>query len=70
MATEIKTIDGIKVLARIKQGWRSKPIDADRLIFIHPDYEPRVVELSSIKEGDTLPRDTDEVISFPPSLTD
>lgn len=67
--TEIKTIDGITVLAKVKKGWRTKALDKDRLLLTHPDNYPRVVELASIQEGDTLPRDTDMMVGSPPGLT-
>lgn len=66
--TEIKNIDGIKIIATIKKGWRSKPLDKDRLLLTHPDHFPRVVELSTIVEGDKLPRDTDMMVGSPPGI--
>lgn len=66
--TAVKTIDGITLLAEVKEGWRCTPVDKDRLVFVHPDFPPKMVELSSINEGDELPRDTDETVLPPPQL--
>lgn len=66
--SEIKNIDDVQIPAIVKEGWRSRALDADRLIFVHPDHAPRVVEIASIKPGDTLPRNTDEEFSFPPAI--
>lgn len=69
MTDEIKTIGGIAATVRVKTGWRLKALGKDRLVFTHPEHEPRVVELASINEGEELPRDDDMVIGYPPGLT-
>lgn len=63
-----QVLTGYKHLATIKPGWRFNDMGDGRLMFTHPDNAPMIVSLSSINEGDELPRDTDEALSFPPTV--
>lgn len=54
---------GITIVATISDGWRTRFVD-DRLILVHATEQPRIVPISSIVEGDILPRETDEVMDF------
>lgn len=62
-------ISGFRIMATIAEGWRTTFIDQDRLMLVHPDFPPRIVEMRSIKEGDVLPREDDTVVAPPPGLT-
>lgn len=64
--SEIKNVENVQIDALIKDGWRSRALDADRLIFVHPGYPSRMVEIASITSGDELPRDTDAILEGPP----
>lgn len=63
-----QVLTGYKVTATIKPGWRYTGMGDGRLMFVHPDHAPMIVDLNSIEEGDELPRDTDEALSFPPTV--
>lgn len=51
-----------KIIATIAEGWRAKFLDQERVMLIHPDHQPRIVQMKTIVEGDILPRDTDEAL--------
>lgn len=55
-------------LATIKDGWTARLQREGYIILAHPDHPPRIVELASVREGDELPRDTDEAFEFPPAV--
>lgn len=61
-------INGFKIFATIADGWRCTFIDQDRMYMVHPDHQPVIVEMRSIQEGDILPRETDERVTFAPQL--
>lgn len=54
--------------ANIADGWRTRFLPGGRMVMVHPDHMPRIVDLKTVKSGETLPRDVDEELSFPPSL--
>ena len=64
----IKTRAGITIVATLKEGWRGKFKAPGELILIHPEHHPRRVDLATIREGDLLPRDTDEALGFSPTI--
>lgn len=55
-------------MAAIKEGWNGRLFKPGYIILTHRDHPARVVELASIREGDELPRDTDEALAFPPAV--
>lgn len=61
-------IEGARYLATIKPGWRTLMNKQGRLYLVHPDQGTRIIELTSIEEGDVLPRDTDAAIDFSPGV--
>ena len=64
-----QVLTGLKHVASIKPGWRVNLQPDGRAFMAHPDHQPRIVDLSTVAEGDELPRDTDEVLGFAPPVT-
>lgn len=64
----VTEVNGFKVFATIAEGWRVTFIDQDRMYMVHPDHQPVIVEVRSVQQGDVLPRDTDERVTFAPQL--
>lgn len=61
-------IGGAVFLATITEGWTARLQREGYILLAHPEHPPRIVELASVKEGDILPRDTDEAFEFPPRV--
>ena len=59
---------GIAPFATIKEGWNARLFKDGYIVLTHAAHEPRVIELATIREGDDLPRDTDEAVAFPPAV--
>lgn len=68
IANVMPMVNGRTLIATIAEGWRATQADPDRLLLVHPDHPPRVIEMRSIKEGDILPRDIDMVLAPPPAV--
>lgn len=64
----IITPKGARIYATLKDGWTGRFIDGDSVMLVHPDHPPYLITLSSIEEGDVLPRDTDTAVQPPPGL--
>jgi hypothetical protein len=48
----------------IKEGWQGKFVGA-MLMLYHPEYHSHyLIDMRSVKNGDLLPRDTDEPVEF------
>lgn len=62
-----RRVEGLRVLATLADGWRATFLQDD-LVLVHPEYAPRLVRVASINEGDVLPREIDETVSFPPII--
>ena len=65
---EPRLLPGFRHVATIKEGWRVVLQPDNRAMFIHPDHQPRIVDLNSVEEGDVLPRDNDEVLGYAPPV--
>lgn len=63
-----QVLTGFKNVATIKSGWRVLLQPDGRAFLSHPDHQPRIVDLATVEEGDELPRDTDEALSFAPAV--
>lgn len=63
----IETRNGVKLHATIKDGWRPKII-GDSVMLTHERHPAYFIDLSTIKEGDELPRDSDTAVSYPPAV--
>lgn len=63
-----RELTGMQHVATITDGWTARLQREGYLLMSHPEHKPVMVELASIKDGDVLPRDTDERFEFPPAV--